>query len=164
MLRIFVCLFLFISINFVSAKTNQKHSHKKSAHNNHKKHKKVAKRNYMQGTASYYGGDDGFDGRQMANGDIFDSNDINVAAHPTLPLGTKLMVEDLSSGRIIYVEVTDRMPKEGRVIDLSIGGAKALGMHSRGTESVRLTVISDAEYEKKKNTIEVEDGDDGQPH
>ena len=170
MSKVVLYLLLIITVNFVGAintdNIEQRSSHQKSLLNSHKKHKKTNKRpqNYMYGIATYYGGSDGFEGKKMANGHIFDSSNINVAAHPTLPLGTKLMVNDLSSHRIIYVEVTDRMPKRGRVIDLSKGAAKVLGMHRRGTTKVRLTIISNKEFEEKKNTLEVEEGDDGQPH
>jgi rare lipoprotein A (peptidoglycan hydrolase) len=102
---------------------------------------------FMRGYASYYGGADGFDGRQMANGDIFDSNNIHIAAHPTLPLGTKLKVIDLSNLRTLYVEVTDRMPKyTGRVIDLTRNGAIYLGMHRKGVQRVKLVKITDDEF------------------
>lgn len=102
---------------------------------------------YMRGYASYYGGTDGFDGKPMANGDVFNSNNLHVAAHPTLPLGTKLKVTDLANNKVLYVEVTDRMPvHRGRVIDLSRGGAKYLGMHDKGIQQVELTKITDDEY------------------
>lgn len=103
--------------------------------------------NFMRGYASYYGGVDGFDGRLMANGDVFDSSNIHIAAHPTLPLGTKLKVIDLSNFRTLYVEVTDRMPKyTGRVIDITRKGAIYLGMHKKGVQRVKLVKISDDEF------------------
>lgn len=102
---------------------------------------------FMHGYASYYGGKDGFDGRLMANGDVFDSNDLHLAAHPTLPIGTKLKVTDLSNSKTLYVEVTDRMPvHKGRVIDLTRHGAIFLGMKKRGIQKVKLAKISDAEF------------------
>lgn len=102
---------------------------------------------FMTGFASYYGDHDGFNGRRMANGDIFNANDMHVAAHPTLPLGTKLKVTDLSNDKVLYVEVTDRMPiHRGRVIDLSKCGAQYLGMHRKGIQKVELTKVTDDEY------------------
>ncbi len=164
-----LCLLLAFSCSVVMAgntighsphhKTHvKKHTRKKHIH---KKHKKNI--SYMYGKATYYGGSDGFEGRRMANGERFYSDNISVAAHPTLPLGTKLKVTDLYTQRTIYVEVTDRMPKRDKVIDLSNSGAKALGMHRRGVEMVQLEVISDKEYQNKKNTVEIEDGDTGVP-
>ena len=108
---------------------------------------KNIRQRFMQGYASFYGGEDGFDGRVMANGDIFNSDDIHMAAHPTLPLGTKLKVTDLTTDKVLYVEVTDRMPvHKGRVIDLSRRGARYLGMHDKGIQKVELVKITDDEY------------------
>ena len=155
-----ILLVLFTSVVFAASSSNH-HQHPKKQHGV----KSVKKsRDYMYGKATYYGGSDGFEGKRMANGDRFYSDNINVAAHPTLPLGSKLKVTNLATHRVIYVEVTDRMPKRDKVIDLSKGGARALGMHYNGTATVELTLISNAEFEANKNTVEVEDGDDGSPH
>lgn len=134
--------------------------HSKTHHKTHSsnKHKSF---NYMRGIASYYGDNDGFNGRLMANGLVFDEYNSHYAAHPTLPLGTKLKVTNLANGRSIYVDVTDRMPKEGRVIDLSTQAGLYLGMHHRGITHVQLKVISDRIYQANKNNLEVNDDDDG---
>lgn len=64
------------------------------------------------------------------------------AAHRTLPFGTKLRVTDPKSGRSVVVVVNDRGPfVGGRVLDLSLGAARALGMTSRGVIQVRAEVI-----------------------
>lgn len=136
--------------------STKKHSKKKTSRTKSKSRKKT---NYMDGVASYYGGRDGFDNRQMADGNIFKSTNPHLSAHPTLPLGTKLKVTNMSNGRSIYVTVTDRMPKHGRVIDLSKGAATRLGMLNRGIARVHLEVISDDEYAEKYNTIEIQEGD-----
>ncbi len=103
--------------------------------------------NYMYGLASYYGGNDGFENRKMANGKIFHSSNIHLSAHPTLALGTKLKVINLKNSRVLYVEVTDRMPlHNNRVIDLSKGGAQYLGFTKQGITKVQLTVVSNREY------------------
>ena len=116
----------------------------------------------MNGVASYYGGGrDGFDGKQMANGEYFDSSAFT-AAHPTVPLGTKLKVINLANNRSIYVEVTDRMPKKtGRVIDLSYGVGKYLGLLKRGIVNVKLEKVTDAEYATNKDTLLVASNDRG---
>ena len=117
---------------------------------NLKINKKSKIRDYLKGIASYYGKADGFDGKPMANGKNFQANNPNIAAHPTLPLGTKLKVTDLRSHKSIFVEITDRMPKNmGRVIDLSYSGAKALGIHKHGIGPVKLTIITNREFKKK---------------
>jgi rare lipoprotein A len=64
------------------------------------------------------------------------------AAHRTLPFGTRLRVTDPASGRSVIVVVNDRGPfGRGRVLDLSIGAAKALGMIDRGVILVRADVL-----------------------
>ncbi len=120
------------------------------------------KRDYMNGVASYYGdGRDGFNGKQMANGNYFDSKAFT-AAHPTVPLGTKLKVTNISNNRVIYVEVTDRMPKKtGRVIDLSYGVGKYLGILKRGIARVKLEKVTDTEYTANKNTVLIASNDKG---
>lgn len=159
----FICLLFGSSIVWAQSKHSNSHkTHSYKTHKN-KKHKKV---NYMQGVASYYGDDDGFAGKQMANGDIFNPRDIYAAAHPTLALGTKLKVNNLRNGRTIYVEVSDRMPrnKSKRIIDLSVAAAKYLGMYHRGVTYVKLTKVSEDEFEKNKGYLYVDDNDSGKPY
>jgi peptidoglycan lytic transglycosylase len=55
------------------------------------------------------------------------------AAHRTLPFGTRLRVSDPISGRSVIVTINDRGPfVRGRVLDLSLAAARALGMTERG--------------------------------
>jgi rare lipoprotein A len=64
-----------------------------------------------------------------------------VAAHPTLPLGTRVQVTSLSSGQTVEVRIDDRGPfAKGRIIDLSAAAAKQLGMRQDGVTQVRLRV------------------------
>ena|ERR1700733_11029409 len=64
------------------------------------------------------------------------------AAHRTLPFGTRLRVTDPASGRSVIVVINDRGPfGRGRVLDLSIKAAKALGMIDRGVILVRADVL-----------------------
>jgi rare lipoprotein A len=65
------------------------------------------------------------------------------AAHPSLPFGTKVQVENLRNGRSVVVRINDRGPYvAGRVIDLTKAAAAALGFVERGIAKVRLTVLS----------------------
>jgi rare lipoprotein A len=65
------------------------------------------------------------------------------AAHRTLPLGTRLRVTNLENGRIVQVRVNDRGPYvDGRILDLSLGAARALDMVERGVVSVRFDIIA----------------------
>lgn len=63
-----------------------------------------------------------------------------VAAHRTLPFGTKLRVKNLRNGRSVVVTVVDRGPFiKGRIIDLSNGAASALGFS--GLQRVHVAVL-----------------------
>lgn len=149
-----------LSINTANATATHK-VHKSPHHKKTHTKKRRTSKNYMVGTASFYGENDGFQGRQMADGNRMNTNDVHKAAHPTLPLGTKLMVTNLANDRTIYVEVTDRMPKHGRVIDLTAAAAKYLGMHRKGVTQVELVRVTDEEFEENKRYLEVDDGDSG---
>ncbi len=90
------------------------------------------------GVASWYG--PGFAGRPTASGETYDPRDLT-AAHPTLPLGTRVRVTDLDTGRSVVVRVNDRGPfVAGRVIDLSQAAAERLGMIERGTARVEIAL------------------------
>lgn len=91
------------------------------------------------GIASWYG--PGFHGRPTASGAIYNQHDLT-AAHQTLPLGTRVMVTNLDSGRSTEVAINDRGPfAKGRILDLSYGAAKTLGMIGPGTIPVRIEVL-----------------------
>jgi rare lipoprotein A len=64
------------------------------------------------------------------------------AAHPTLPFGTEVRVTNLKNGRQAVVRINDRGPFiPGRIIDLSLRAAEALGMVRAGLAPVRLEVL-----------------------
>lgn len=92
-----------------------------------------------QGLASYYADD--FNGKQTANGEIFDMYGLT-AAHRSLPFGTKLRVTNLDNMKTVIVRVNDRGPfKMERIIDLSLGAASQLQMLGVGVARVQLDVI-----------------------
>ena len=94
---------------------------------------------YQVGTASWYG--EQFDGKQTASGEPFDMYDLT-AAHPTLPLGTRVKVTNLHNRKSVVVVVNDRGPVvDGRIIDLSYAAAEALGFEEKGLQRVRLDVV-----------------------
>lgn len=94
------------------------------------------------GLASWYG--DLFHGRRTANGEIYDMNALT-AAHPTLPMPTYAMVTNLENNRTVVVRINDRGPyHEGRIIDLSHRAAQLLGIHDRGTATVRVRYFAPA--------------------
>ena len=90
--------------------------------------------------ASYYG--DEFNGRQTANGEIYDMNNFT-AAHRTLPFGSIVQVTNLDNNMIVYVRINDRGPfVANREIDLSKAAANALDMLQQGIARVSITLIS----------------------
>ena len=65
------------------------------------------------------------------------------AAHPTLPFGTIVEVENIMNGRSVFVRINDRGPfVENRIIDLTHAAALRLGFVEEGLASVRLQVLS----------------------
>jgi rare lipoprotein A len=89
----------------------------------------------FSGVASYYGNESG---SKTASGERFNQNAMT-CAHRSLPFGTKLRVS--AGGRSVVVTVNDRGPfVRGRVLDLSKGAARALGMG--GLARVTAEVIS----------------------
>ena len=88
------------------------------------------------GTASWYGRQ--FHGRKTASGDTFDMNALT-AAHRSLPLNCFIRVTNRNNGKSVVVKVNDRGPFHGnRVLDLSYGAAKQLGITSAGTANVSI--------------------------
>lgn len=64
-----------------------------------------------------------------------------VAAHRSLPFGSRVEVLNLRNGRRVTVRIIDRGPYgRGRVIDLSRAAAQELDMVGPGTARVRLLV------------------------
>ena len=91
------------------------------------------------GTASWYG--PGYDGKKTACGERFDQDGLT-AAHGTWPCGTKVKVTLLSTGRSVTVVVNDLFPNhKGRLIDVSRGAARKIGLIGPGTGRVRLEVV-----------------------
>ena len=90
-----------------------------------------------QGIASWYGYESG---NRTSMGTRFKPQDYT-AAHKTLPLPSKVRVTNLHNGRSIIVLVNDRGPfKKNRLIDLSQGAAKKIGLH--GLAKVKVEYLS----------------------
>ncbi len=91
----------------------------------------------FSGIASFYGSESG---SRTASGQRMNSNAMT-CAHRSLPFGTKLRVTH--GGRSVVVTVNDRGPfVRGRVLDLSTGAARAIGLTSAGVGRVTAEVIS----------------------
>jgi rare lipoprotein A len=90
------------------------------------------------GYASWYG--KRHHGQLTTSGEVYDMNQFT-AAHPTLPMGTRLRVTNLQNGRSVEVRVNDRGPAvHGRILDLSYAAARALGAVPEGVIPVRLRI------------------------
>jgi len=88
---------------------------------------------------------------RTASGEKFHINAL-AAAHKKLPFGTKVRVVDLKTGKSIIVRINDRGPyKRGRIIDLTVGAARQLGMYERGIAKVRVEVLREIPLMKKPN-------------
>jgi len=92
------------------------------------------------GIASWYGPD--FQGNQTANGEVYDMNGLT-AAHRLLPMGTRVKVTNLLNQKSVTVRVNDRGPAiRGRLIDISKGAAKLIGLLGVGIAPVQLEIVS----------------------
>ena len=77
-------------------------------------------------------------GARAANGERI-HHDSLTCAHRTYPFGTLLKVTNMRNGKSVIVRVTDRGPhRGGRIIDLSYGAARELGMLSQGIAMVEI--------------------------
>jgi len=98
----------------------------------------------LRGDATYLA--DFFHGRESASGEIFDQRKM-VAAHRSLPFGSRVLVTNLKNGRSVRVRIVDRGPygqnfREGTIIDLSKAAAEELRMLRDGQVHVRVLVLS----------------------
>ena len=94
------------------------------------------------GLASWYGPP--YAGRKGADGTVYDQNAMT-AAHLTLPLGTVVRVTNLTTNQSAVVRITDRGPfVRGRIIDLSLAAARAIGVYRAGVARVRVEAFASA--------------------
>jgi rare lipoprotein A len=90
----------------------------------------------FSGMASYYGNESG---SRTASGQRMNASAMT-CAHRSLPFGTKLRVTH--GGRTVIVTVNDRGPFiRGRVLDLSTGAARVIGLTGAGVGRVTAEVI-----------------------
>src|SRR5215475_5445524 len=86
----------------------------------------------MQGVASVY------HDRITANGEHMNPNAMT-AAHKSLPMGSRVTVFNKRNGRSVSVRINDRGPYvTGRVIDLSPGAARVLGVDGLAQVSLQV--------------------------
>jgi rare lipoprotein A len=91
----------------------------------------------FSGKASFYSYEKG----KTASGATF-NRDAMIAAHRSLPFGTRVRVTDSASTKSVVVRIVDRGPWiRNRVLDLSLGAARTLGITDRGVARVRVEVL-----------------------
>ncbi len=90
------------------------------------------------GQASWYGIEGG---SQTANGERYNPDGLT-AAHRTLPFGTKVRVTSIKTGKSTIVRINDRGPfRSRRIIDVSAGAAKIIGIKNDGVGDVRMDIL-----------------------
>ncbi len=102
------------------------------------------------GEVSWYG--PGFHARTTANGEAYDMYGLT-AAHREWKFGTLVEVYNRSNKRKCIIRVNDRGPvSKSFLMDLSYGGAMAIGSAYMGKAFVRLTIVGDESgaYDKDK--------------
>jgi len=138
-------LFIGGNITEASAKSRHHHRHHHSHHANNSSWRDAnaavtpssGSGHSFSGMASFYGNESG---SKTASGQRFNQNALT-AAHRSLPFGTKLRVTH--GGRSVVVTINDRGPFiRGRVLDLSTGAARAIGLTSAGVGRVTAEVVS----------------------
>ncbi|WP_244549595.1 septal ring lytic transglycosylase RlpA family protein [Bradyrhizobium erythrophlei] len=91
----------------------------------------------FSGKASFYSYEKG----KTASGSPFNRDSLT-AAHRSLPFGTRVRVIDIVSRKSVVVRITDRGPfVRDRVLDLSLGAARSLGITERGVVQVHAEVL-----------------------
>ncbi|MBQ8712011.1 MAG: septal ring lytic transglycosylase RlpA family protein [Prevotella sp.] len=107
----------------------------------------------QKGKASYYARK--FSGRRTASGERL-HHDSLTCAHLKYPFGTLLKVTNVLNGKQVVVRVNDRGPyRKGRIIDLSWGAAKAIGMMAQGIVPVTVEKVSGTNipYKPEEDTL-----------
>ena len=94
---------------------------------------------YQSGVASFYS--KSLNGSKTSNGERHVSTAM-VAAHKSLPFGTKVKVTNLNNGKSVIVRINDRGPfVKGRVIDLSYAAFSQIESPGKGLTKVELQVL-----------------------
>ncbi|GBQ93626.1 septal ring lytic transglycosylase RlpA family protein [Asaia krungthepensis] len=104
------------------------------------------------GVASWYGRR--LAGHRTSSGERLDGQALT-AAHPTLPMGSKVLVQNEDTGKSVIVTVNDRGPFNSRIIDLSHAAAAELGMLGSGTAHVKLAPIPSGAPIQEDQPLEV---------
>lgn len=101
---------------------------------------KAPAKKVFYGQASFYANK--FNGRKTASGEIFNQNNMTCACN-AVKLGTWLRITNVRNGKTVIVKVNDRIhPKMRRVVDLTSGAARKIGITStHGLGRVKVEVL-----------------------
>jgi rare lipoprotein A len=145
----FVAATLLVGGSVTEASAKSRHYHHRHHHHHHARAEGASWRDAnasiggssgghsFSGMASYYGNESG---SRTASGQRFNQGAMT-CAHRSLPFGTKLRVTH--GGQSVVVTVNDRGPfVRGRVLDLSTGAARAIGLTGAGVGRVTAEVVS----------------------
>lgn len=144
----FVAASILVGGSVTEASAKSRHHHHRHHHHHHARAEGSSWRDAnasiqpsdghtFSGMASFYGNESG---SRTASGQRFNQNAMT-AAHRSLPFGTKLRVTH--GGRSVVVTINDRGPFiRGRVLDLSTGAARAIGLTGAGVGRVTAEVVS----------------------
>jgi rare lipoprotein A len=126
---------LLVGGSITEASAKSRHHHRQHHRFQHASNSSGSGRTFS-GIASFYGNESG---SETASGQRFNQSAMT-AAHRSLPFGTKLKVTH--GDRSVVVTVNDRGPfVRGRVLDLSTGAARAIGLTAAGVGRVTAEVM-----------------------
>lgn len=101
-------------------------------------------KNFITGLATYYANK--FEGNLTATGETFHHSDLTAASN-YFALNTWVKVTNILTGKSIIVRINDRMhpnmAEKGRVLDLTLTGAKQLKIVNRGVAKVKIEPVAD---------------------
>ncbi len=102
-----------------------------------------SKGNIITGLATYYASK--FEGNLTATGEIFHHSNLTAASN-FFALNTWVKVTNMLTGKSIIVRINDRMhpsmSQKGRILDLTMTGAKQLKIVDRGIAKVKIEAVS----------------------
>ena len=102
-------------------------------------------------------------GRITASGERFDPHALT-AASKTLPLGSKVVVTNPTTGKSVTVRINDRGPYvRGRSLDLSKRAAEEIGITDKGVARVKVKRV-DSKPAKSNSTDATEDSVSASAH
>jgi rare lipoprotein A len=109
-------------------------------------------KNFITGLATYYAGK--FEGSLTATGEIFHHSALTAASN-VFELNTWVKVTNILTGASIIVRINDRMhpdmTQKGRVLDLTLTGAKELKIVNKGVAKVKIEPVSSSQANASQN-------------